>query len=66
MEALRAGQQDFEVRYRRPPCEESIIKLRLQYSDWRDDNRSSRNAFCLLLSPPFATELRIQRIDRNV
>ncbi|HLJ79610.1 MAG TPA: hypothetical protein VKT75_19490 [Acidobacteriaceae bacterium] len=64
--ALSVRQRHFEERYERPPCEESIIGLRLHYSDWRDDNRSSRDDFYLLLSPPVATELRIQRIDRNV
>ena len=59
-------QRLFEECYEPSPCEESIIGLRLHYSDWRDDNRSSRDDFYLILSPPVATELRIQRIDRNV
>jgi len=64
--ALSARQRQFQERYERPPCEESVIGLRLSYSDWRDDDRSSRDAFYLLLAPPLARELSIQRIERNV
>ena len=63
--ALSVRQRQFQERYERPPCEETVIGLRLSYSDWRDDNRSSRDAFYLLLSPPLARELCIQRIERN-
>jgi uncharacterized membrane protein len=64
--ALSVRQRQFQERYERPPCEETVIGLRLYYSDWRDDNRSSREAFHMLLSPPLARELSIQRIERNV
>ena len=64
--ALSVRQRQFQERYERPPCEESVIGLRLHYSDWRDDNRSSRDAFYMLLSPPLARDLCIQRIERNV
>ncbi len=64
--ALSVRQRQFKERYERPPCEESIIGLRLHYSDWRDDNRSSRDAYYLLLCPPLAKELCIQRIEHNV
>lgn len=63
--ALSVRQRQFQERYERPPCEESIIGLRLRYSDWRDDNRSTRDVFYLLLAPPLARELSIQRLDRN-
>jgi uncharacterized membrane protein len=63
--ALSVRQRQFQERYERPPCEESIIGLRLHYSDWRDDNRSTRDVYYLLLSPPLATELCIQRMERN-
>jgi len=63
--ALSVRQRNFQERYERPPCEESIIGLRLHYSDWRDDNRSSRDAYYMLLSPPLARELCIQRIEQN-
>lgn len=63
--ALSVRQRQFEERYERAPCEESLIGLRLQYSDWRDDNRSSRDDYYLLLCPPFAKELRIQRMERD-
>jgi uncharacterized membrane protein len=64
--ALSVRQRHFQERYERPPCEESVIGLRLNYSDWRDDNRSSRDNYYLLLSPPLSRELCIQRIERNV
>lgn len=64
--ALSVRQRHFQERYERPPCEESVIGLRLNYSDWRDDNRSSRDNYYLLLSPPLSKELCIQRIERNV
>lgn len=64
--ALTVRQRQFQQRYERPPCEETVIGLRLQYSDWRDDNRSSRDAWYLLLCPPLAKELCIQRIEHNV
>jgi uncharacterized membrane protein len=61
--ALTVRQRQFQERYERPPCEESVIGLRLSYSDWRDDNRSSRDDFYLLLTPPLSKELCIQRIE---
>ena len=63
--ALSVRQRSFQERYERPPCEESVVGLRLAYSDWRDDNRSSRDDFYLLLCPPLAKELCIQRIERH-
>jgi hypothetical protein len=63
--ALSVRQRQFLERYERPPCEESIIGLTLHYSDWRDDNRSSRDAFYLLLSPPLSNDLCIQRIETH-
>lgn len=47
--AHTARQQHFEERDERPQRDGSIIGLRLQYSDWRDENRSSRDD---LNSPP--------------
>ena len=64
--ALSVRQRQFQERYERPACEESIVGLRLHYSDWRDDNRSSRDAYYLLLCPPLAKELCIQRIEHDV
>jgi uncharacterized membrane protein len=63
--ALSVRRRDFQERYERAPCEESVIGLRLHYSDWHEDNRSSRDNYYLLLSPPLAKELCIQRIERN-
>lgn len=64
--ALTARQRQFQERYERPPCEESILGLRLQYSDWREDNRSSRDDYYLILTPPLSSEFRIQRVERHV
>jgi uncharacterized membrane protein len=61
--ALSVRQRQFQQRYERPPCEESLVGLRLHYSDWRQDNRSSREDFYLLLCPPLAKELSIVRMD---
>jgi hypothetical protein len=62
--ALSARQRQFQQRYERPPCEESMIGLRLQYSDWRQDNRASREEYYLLLCPPLAKELSIVRVEQ--
>ena len=62
--ALSVRQRQFEERYERLPCEETVLGLRLFYSDWREDNRSSRDDWYLFLCPPLAKELSIQRIDR--
>lgn len=63
--ALSARQRQFQQRYERPPCEESLIGLRLHYSDWRQDNRASREDYYLLLCPPLAKELSIVRIEHH-
>jgi uncharacterized membrane protein len=64
--ALTVRQRQFQERYERPPCEESLLGLRLQYSDWREDNRSSRDDYYLVLTPPISPEFRIQRIEKHV
>ncbi|MGA7886488.1 MAG: hypothetical protein WCA44_12155 [Acidobacteriaceae bacterium] len=62
--ALTVRQRQFEERYERPPAEETMVGLRLFYSDWREDNRSSRDDFYLLLCPPMAREFCVQRVER--
>lgn len=64
--ALTVRQRQFQERYERPPCEENLLGLRLEYSDWRDDNRSSREDYYLVLTPPLSPEFRIQRVERHV
>lgn len=64
--ALSARQRQFQERYERPPCEESLLGLRLLYSDWRQDDRATPDDYYLLLCPPLAKELCIQRIERHV
>jgi uncharacterized membrane protein len=64
--ALSVRQRQFQERYERPPCPETIVGLRLHYSDWREDDRSSRDEYYLLLCPPLSKELCIQRFERNV
>jgi len=61
--ALSVRQRQFQQRYERPPCDESVIGLRLHYSDWRQDNRASREDYYLLLCPPHAKELSIVRME---
>jgi uncharacterized membrane protein len=63
--ALSARQREFQERYERLPCEESFLGLRLIYSDWRQDDRPTPDDTYLLLCPPLAKELRIQRIERH-
>jgi uncharacterized membrane protein len=64
--ALTVRQRQFQERYERPPCEDTVLGLRLQYSDWREDDRSSREDHYLVLTPPLSAEFRIQRIERHV
>lgn len=64
--ALSVRQRQFAQRYERLPCEESVIGVRLRYSDWREDDRPSRDDYYLLLCPPHAKELCIQRMERHV
>lgn len=64
--AFSVRQRQFRERYERPPCAESVIGPRLQYSDWREDNRSSRAEHCLLCCPPLSKALCIQRFEQNV
>lgn len=63
--ALTVRQRQFAERYERPPAAETTIGLRLFYSDWREDNRSSRDDFYLLLCPPIVREFRLERIERE-
>jgi hypothetical protein len=63
--ALSVRRRNFQERYERLPCEESRIGLCLQYSDWREGDRSSRADFYLLICPPLAKEVSIQRLERN-
>jgi len=63
--ALTVRQRQFQERYERAPCEESVIGLRLSYSDWRDDDRSSRDDYYMVITPPLAKELCVQRIERH-
>lgn len=63
--ALTVRQRQYQERYERLPCEENILGFHLQYSDWREDNRSTRDDYYLLLCPPLAPEFRIQRMERN-
>lgn len=63
--ALSVRQRQYQERYERLPCEESIVGFHLQYSDWREDDRSTRDDYFLLLCPPLAPEFRIQRMERN-
>ncbi|HEX3985814.1 MAG TPA: hypothetical protein VHX13_04310 [Acidobacteriaceae bacterium] len=61
--ALSVRQRQFAERYERPPAEHTVVGLRLLYSDWREDDRSSRDDFYLLLSPPLAREFRLERVE---
>jgi hypothetical protein len=63
--ALSARQRQYQERYERLPCEETVLGFHLQYSDWRADDRSTRDGYYLLLCPPLAPEFRIQRMERN-
>jgi hypothetical protein len=63
--ALTVRQRPLQHRYEPPPCDETIPGFRLQYSDWREDDRSSREDYSLVLAPPLSAEFRIQRIERH-
>ena len=61
---LSVRQRQFAERYERLPAEETVVGLRLFYSDWREDNRASRDDTYLLLCPPLASEFRLERMER--
>jgi len=64
--AFSVRQRQFQERYERTLCAQSVIGLRLHYSGWREDRHSSRDEHHLRLWPPLSKELCIQRYKRNV
>jgi hypothetical protein len=63
--ALAFRQRGFSERYERPPCEESIIGVRLYYSDWHHDDRSSRDEYYLLFCAGSTNEVHVEKMDRH-
>jgi hypothetical protein len=63
--ALAFRQRSFSERYERPPCEETVVGVRLYYSDWHQDDRSSRDEFYLVLCPAHTREVHVERVERH-
>lgn len=57
--------REFEQRYERMPCAETIIGIRLYYSDWRDDDHASHDMYYLVMTPPFVNDIEIVAMDRR-
>lgn len=63
--ALTFRQRTFSERYERPPCEETIVGVRLYYSDWHQDDRSSRDEYYLTLCPAGSREVHVEKVDQH-
>lgn len=63
--ALLFRRREFEQRFERMPCAETILGLRIYYSDWRDDDHASHDVFYLVLTPPFSKEISVVAMDRR-
>lgn len=63
--SLLFRRREFEQRYERTPCAETVLGLRLYYSDWRDDDHASHDMFYLILTPPFVKEITVTAMDRR-
>lgn len=48
--ALAFRRRAFEERYERAPCADTVVGLRLYYSDWRDDDHASHDEYYLLMT----------------
>jgi len=62
--ALSFRQRTCNERYERPPCDETVVGLRLFYSDWRDDDHSSRDEHWLVISPLHGKPMRMEHLKR--
>lgn len=63
--SLLFRRREFEERFERMPCAETIVGLRVYYSDWRDDDHASHDVFYLVLTPPFVKEFSVAAVDRR-
>jgi hypothetical protein len=52
--ALVFRRRTFEPRFERAPCDETVIGVRLYYSDWRDDDHASHDMYYLVLTEAHA------------
>jgi hypothetical protein len=54
----------FLERYERMPCEETVVGLRLMYSDWRGDDHSSHDEFYMMVASEENREVTVERMER--
>jgi hypothetical protein len=52
-------------RYERSPCEETVVGLRLLYSDWRGDDHSSHDEYYLMIASEENREVTVERMERG-
>lgn len=62
MIALAFRGRAFMERYERMPCEETVVGLRLMYSDWRGDGHSSHDEFYLMIASE-DREVAVERLE---
>jgi hypothetical protein len=63
MIALAFRGRTFTERYERMPCEETVVGLRLVYSDWRGDGHSSHDEFYLMIASEESREVTVERLE---
>jgi hypothetical protein len=65
MIALAFRGRTFMERYERSPCEETVVGLRLLYSDWRGDDHSSHDEYYLMIASEENREVTVERMERG-
>ncbi|HVJ07963.1 MAG TPA: hypothetical protein VM554_06240 [Acidisarcina sp.] len=63
MIALVFRGRTFMERYERMPCKETVIGLRLLYSDWRGDDHSSHDEYYLVIASEESHEVSVERME---
>lgn len=63
MIALAFRGRTFMERYERMPCEETVVGMRLLYSDWRGDDHSSQDEYYLVIVSEESREVSVERME---
>ena len=61
--ALGFRTRTFTERYERMPCEETVVGLRLIFSDWRGDDHSSHDEYYLVAVSEEKREVMVERLE---
>ncbi len=61
--ALAFRGRSFTERYERMPCEETVVGLRLLFSDWRGDGHSSHDEYYLVAVSEEKREVTVDRLE---